>query len=505
MMKLPKLFLFAVALELASCQSPTIAPLADHALLPYPNTVRSGESALNINTIQNLSIDADFSDLGQQIAQEWEMHTTNALEVTEAENAQLRFSLDDQVDGSEEAYSLEIDKKKIVIKAKAEVGLFRAWQTLKQLITLRQLTPEKDYLPTGVIQDNPVYAYRGTMLDVSRHFFSVDEVKRYIDLIAPYKINYLHLHLSDDQGWRIEIKSWPELTRVGGSTEVGGGEGGFYTQEQYKELVDYAQKQFITLVPEIDMPGHTNAALASYAELNCNGKATDLYTGTEVGFSTLCVEKEVTYQFVEDVIRELSAMTPGPYIHIGGDESHVTPKKDFITFINRVYDIVPKYNKIPIGWDEVQLADMPQPSVAQYWANAENALAAKQKGAKILISPAAYAYLDMKYDSLTVSGLKWAGYVPLEKGYSWNPDALVDGIENADILGVEAPLWSETISNSPEMEYLAFPRLLGYAEIGWTMPSIRQWEAYKKRLAVHGKLLDQKGVNYYKSPAIAWE
>ena len=122
-----------------------------------------------------------------------------------------------------------------------------------------------------------------------------------------------------------------------------------------------------------------------------------------------------------------------------------------------------------------------------------------------MISPAAYAYLDMKYDSLTVSGLKWAGYVPLEKGYSWSPDALVDGIENADILGVEAPLWSETIGNSPEMEYLAFPRLLGYAEIGWTMPSIRQWEAYKKRLAVHGKLLDQKGVNYYKSPAIAWE
>ncbi len=153
-MKLPKLFLFAVALVLASCQSPTIAPLADHALLPYPNAVSSGESALNINTIQNLSIDADFSDLGQQIAQEWEMHTTNSLEVTEAGKAQLHFSLDDQVDGPEEAYSLEIDKKKIVIKAKAEVGLFRAWQTLKQLITLRQLTPEKDYLPTGVIQDD---------------------------------------------------------------------------------------------------------------------------------------------------------------------------------------------------------------------------------------------------------------------------------------------------------------------------------------------------------------
>ena len=267
----------------------------------------------------------------------------------------------------------------------------------------------------------------------------------------------------------------------------------------------YAQNKHITIVPEIDMPGHTNAALASYAELNCNGTATELYTGTDVGFSTLCVDKEVTYTFVEDVIREISAMTPGPYFHIGGDESHVTPKKDFITFINRVYEILPKYDKIPIGWDEVQLADMPNPSVAQYWANAENALAAKKKGAQLLISPASYAYLDMKYDSLTVSGLKWAGYVPVEKGYSWDPVALVEGIEKEDILGVEAPLWSETVGNSPEMELLAFPRLLGYAEIGWTRPESRNWEAYKARLAQHGKFLDQKAVNFYKSPAVDWK
>ena len=141
-------------------------------------------------------------------------------------------------------------------------------------------------------------------------------------------MNHLHLHLADDQGWRIEIKSWPNLTIHGGSTQVGGGKGGFFTQEEYKDIVQYAQERFITIVPEIDMPGHTNAALSSYAELNCDGKATKLYTGTKVGFSTLCTDKEITYKFVDDVIRELAAITPGPYIHIGGDESHVTPLKD---------------------------------------------------------------------------------------------------------------------------------------------------------------------------------
>ena len=151
---------------------------------------------------------------------------------------------------------------------------------------------------------------------------------------------YLHLHLSDDQGWRIEIKTWPNLAIHGGSTEVGGGKGGFYTQEQYKDIVRYAMDRFVTIIPEIDMPGHTNAALASYPELNCNDSATKLYTGTEVGFSTLCTKKELTYKFVDDVVQELSEITPGPWIHIGGDESHATKKEDYIPFENRVQQIV---------------------------------------------------------------------------------------------------------------------------------------------------------------------
>ena len=181
-----------------------------------------------------------------------------------------------------EGYEINIDERKIIIDAKSQAGCFNGIQTLLQTMPVKIKIGEKLEIATGTIHDFPEYAYRGAMLDVARHFFRSEDVKRFIDFLAAYKMNALHLHLSDDQGWRIEIKSWPKLTEIGGSTEVGGGEGGFYTQEQYTEIVKYALERNITIIPEIDMPGHTNAALASYAELNCNNKATELYTGTEV-------------------------------------------------------------------------------------------------------------------------------------------------------------------------------------------------------------------------------
>jgi len=236
-----------------------------------------------------------------------------------------------------EGYELTITDKLVTLTAGTAAGLFRGVQTIRQLLpakielAVKQEGPWK--IATGTITDFPDYEYRGAMLDVSRHFFGVEDVKRYIDFLAYYKMNAFHLHLSDDQGWRIEIKSWPNLTQHGGSTQVGGGKGGFYTQEQYSEIVKYASDRYIMIVPEIDMPGHTNAALASYPELNCDGKATELYTGTRVGFSSLCTGKEITYKFLDDVIRELAALTPGPYIHIGGDESHSTKREDYIPFI----------------------------------------------------------------------------------------------------------------------------------------------------------------------------
>ncbi len=407
-----------------------------------------------------------------------------------------------------EGYELTITDKLVTLTAGTAAGLFRGVQTIRQLLpakielAVKQEGPWK--IATGTITDFPDYEYRGAMLDVSRHFFGVEDVKRYIDFLAYYKMNAFHLHLSDDQGWRIEIKSWPNLTQHGGSTQVGGGKGGFYTQEQYSEIVKYASDRYIMIVPEIDMPGHTNAALASYPELNCDGKATELYTGTRVGFSSLCTGKEITYKFLDDVIRELAALTPGPYIHIGGDESHSTKREDYIPFILKVQDIVLSHGKKVMGWDDIAISTLKPEVVAQMWANVKNANLAVSQGAKILMSPAAKAYLDMQYDSTTTLGLHWAGYIEVDKGYNWDPATIAPGIGRENVFGVEAPLWTETITNMEEMEYMVFPRLPGYAEIGWTAPSARSWEEYKVRLGNHGDRMKAMDINFYPSKLVPW-
>ena len=248
------------------------------------------------------------------------------------------------------------------------------------------------------------------MLDVARHFFGVDDVKHYIDLIALYKLNRLHLHLSDDQGWRIEVKSWPNLTKHGASTQVGGGAGGFYTQEQYADLVKYAQDRFITIVPEIDVPGHTNAALASYPELNCDGNAPALYSGIEVGFSTLCVDKEITYKFIADLVNEIGAITAGPYFHVGGDEVQKLTPQQFVAFIERVQTIVAAQGRQMVGWGDIAPARLLPTTIVQHWRPEASHVAAA-KGVKFIVSPASKSYLDHKYDKTTVLGLNWAGEI----------------------------------------------------------------------------------------------
>jgi hexosaminidase len=414
----------------------------------------------------------------------------------------------DQALPGSESYTLLITERDIRLSASKPEGLFRGVQTLMQLLPARIETLVKQegpwQIPSGTITDYPAYTYRGAMLDVSRHFFGVEDVKRFIDLISYYKMNFLHLHLSDDQGWRIEIKSWPNLTEHGGSTQVGGGKGGFFTQEQYSEIVKYAQDRYITIVPEIDMPGHTNAALASYAELNCDGKAPELYTGINVGFSSLCTRKEITYKFVNDVIRELAALTPGPYIHIGGDESHSTKKDDYIYFINKVQEIVTGNGKQVLGWDDISLATLKPNTVIQHWARVKNAAKGAEQGAKIILSPATRAYLDMQYDTTSKYGLHWAGYVDVDSSYIWEPSDLIPGVSRESILGVEAPLWSETVTNMEEIEYMAFPRLPGIAEIGWSPAPQRNWEEYRIRLGRHGERMKAMGVDYFPSTKVPW-
>lgn len=435
------------------------------------------------------------------------------VKITTEKNDRLKsgiqfITVNDSLLGTE-GYELQITDSFITIKAQQPAGFFYAVQTMRQLVPPRNKNNgTKDWIIAAcTIKDYPLYAIRGSMLDVSRHFFGVDDVKKYIDHLAAYKMNTFHMHLSDDQGWRIEIKKWPKLTQIGGSTQVGGGKGGFYTQEEYKEIIQYAAQRFITVIPEIDMPGHTNAALASYPELNCNPKdpIPKLYTGTEVGFSTLCTTNEKVYAFVEDVITELAALTPGPYLHIGGDESLVTPKEEYIKFMNRVQPIVTKYGKQVIGWDEIATATLQPGTIAQHWADTLNPVKAVAQGAKIIMSPSTRVYLDMQYDSTTKLGLNWASYIEIDQSYNWNPAALVNGVEQSAIVGIIAPLWTETIVTMSDIEYMLFPRLLSYAEIGWSPLANRSWDEYKNRLAHHGLYLKSQNINFYKSLQINWK
>jgi hexosaminidase len=412
---------------------------------------------------------------------------------------------------SDDAYELSIAPERVTIRASQPAGLFYGVQTFRQLLPpfveydgVRPDESRQVWAPAAHVVDRPRFSWRGAMLDVARHFFTTDDVKRYIDLIALYKMNRLHLHLADDQGWRIEIKSWPNLTRHGGSTEVGGGPGGFYTQADYADLVAYAASRFVTIVPEIDMPGHTNAALASYAELNCNGRAPGLYTGIDVGFSALCVDSDVTYRFIDDVVREIAALTPGAYFHIGGDEVKTLTAQQYSAFVTRVQGIVDSHGKRMIGWDEIAGAALRPASIVQHWRPDASPAAAAAQGTKVIASPANRTYLDMKYDKETVIGQNWAAYIEARDAYDWDPATLFEGVPESSILGVEAPLWSETTANLRDVEFLAFPRLAEIAEIGWSSATRRRWDELKVRLASHGPRWTALGINFYRSSQVPW-
>jgi hexosaminidase len=266
-------------------------------------------------------------------------------------------------------------------------------------------------------------------------------------------------------------------------------------------------------VPEIDMPSHTNAALASYAQLNCDGVAPPLYTGTEVGFSSLCVPKDVTYAFVDDVVRELAAITPGRYLHIGGDEAHSTSQADYVAFMNRAQAVVQQYGKTVMGWHQITSATPVPGAVAEYWgydetgaAERAQVAAAAQAGTRLVLAPADRSYLDMKYDENTRLGQDWAGTVEVDRSYDWDPGTyLADaGVPASAVLGVEAPLWTETITSNDDIEAMAFPRLPGIAELGWSPESTHDWTAYKVRLAAQGPRMAALGIDFYRSPLVDW-
>jgi hexosaminidase len=531
-------FTLLVSCKKAKPVSPE-AKVAFESVIPKPGSATMSGNTFTLTNKIRIVVDTASEEtltLGSYLADKLNMGTGFSIPVStgDEKGSGIIFLSTGagQKDLGPEGYELTIEDESIRLAANSNAGLFRGIQTLRQLFPeqIEQSGDQKGVvweIATGTIRDYPEYSWRGSMLDVARHFFSVEDVKRYIDLISYYKMNILHLHLSDDQGWRIEIKSWPNLTKIGGASEVGGGKGGFYTQEQFVDIVAYAKARYITVIPEIDLPGHINSALASYAELNLGPpinrepgakknpaqgsqvlepKPTpgQIYTGIQVGFSTLDIKKEVTFKFVNDVLRELAAITPGPYLHIGGDEAAVTKKPDYIAFVNRFKEIVEANGKKMIGWGEIAQADLDSTVTVQYWDSEEYARMAADKGAQMIYSPAKKVYLDMQYDSTTKLGLHWAAYIEADSSYLWDPETQVEGIDRKQIRGVEAPLWSETLTNMDDIEYMLFPRLAGVAEIGWTPANMRDWNEYKVRLSNQSKRWKAMGINFYRSPKVPW-
>jgi hexosaminidase len=496
---------------------PPAGPAALDSIIPRPVMVSAAPGSFALTATTRIVVEpasAELMAIGRYLADRLRPATGFPLTVAaaggpSAGDIRLTTQAGDPTLG-DEGYQLQIAPEGVTVTAFKPAGVFRGLQTIRQLLPadIERASAQAGpwTLTAGSVRDQPRFVWRGAMLDLARHFFGVEIVKRFIDLLVYYKMNRLHLHLSDDQGWRIAIEGWPRLTSVGGTSEVGGGPGGFLSKQQYAEIVTYAQERYVTVVPEIDVPGHTNAALASYPELNCNGMAPPLYTGVNVGFSTLCIGTPATDRFMADVIRELAAMTPGPYIHLGGDEAMSTKPDEYVTFISAMQKLVKAAGKEMIGWEEVAaIADLSPTSLVQHWANVPMAMRAKQQGAKLIMSPASRAYLDMKYDATTPVGGTWAGFIDERKAYEWDPATQIPGIAEADIVGVEAPLWSETISTREQVEYLLLPRVAGYAEIAWSPPTGRTWDEYRTRLGNQGPRLTAMGANAYRSALVPWK
>lgn len=455
----------------------------------------------------------------------------------------------------QEGYRLHTaGKKRIVLQAHTAEGLFRGVQTLRQLLPARvesRTTQSGPWTVAAVdITDQPRFSHRSTMLDVGRRFVAVEDVKRFIDQAARYKLNVFHWHLTEDQGWRLPSKSFPALNQVGASTQSGWkpGTGGpwFYTEDDYRSVVAYAAARYVTVVPEIDGPGHTAAALASVPGLNCNDQARPPYYGFDVRVSIMCLTDERHLGNVRDFLNktfaEAAALNPGPYLHIGGDEVPSVTDEQYAAYIKAASDAATANGKKVMGWHQIADGPLPPGSVVQYWGeegvdrptigtpNESQDVKQVRKGlaqnAKVLVSPADRAYIDMKYDSSTPYGLSWAGHTTIQKAYSWDPVTVLarpDGsqglVTEDQVLGVEAALWTDrayygssrlptSLDQFPApavyMDYMTFPRLPAIAEIGWSPATSKNWADFRDRLAGHGPRWDAQGIGFFRSPEIDW-
>lgn len=536
--------LFALALA-ASCTS--LDP-KEYGIdvVPYPNEVSLKAGSYKVagavfhydRNMDALSVQAvtDFADRLSKV-------TGKQSLVSEGHSRTgINFVVDPAL--APEEYSLVVNRKAVIIKASALNGFIYAIQTVKQMLPEEifsdSLDQDEDWkLKCVVIKDAPRFAYRGMHLDVSRHFWSVDEVKRYLDVMQVHKLNRFHWHLTDDQGWRIEIKKYPRLTEKGAvrkETLVGHlqpkdnvfdgtpyGEGLFYTQDQIREVVAYAAARGITVIPEIDLPGHMVAALACYPELGCTSGPYEVWPMWGVADDVLCPGNEKTFEFIENVLSEVADLFPSEYIHIGGDECpkvrwEKCPKcqarikalgleaderhsaeyflQSYVT--ERVEAFLATRGKRIIGWDEILEGKLAPDATVMSWRGISGGLEAARLGHDAIMTPNSYLYFDYyQSDNQDAEPLAIGGYLPVSKVYSYEP--FEEGMteeEKSHIIGVQANLWTEYITTESQLEYMLLPRLAALSEVQWCQPQNKNWERFEDCVDDVCDIYDQMGYNY---------
>jgi hexosaminidase len=431
-----------------------------------------------------------------------------AVEVRYAESGAsdiVRLRLVESLPAGDEAYRVIARNGRVDLEARTPAGLVRAIVTLRQLI----VTAPGGVLrvPAVRIEDWPRYDWRGLSIDVARHFVAVSDLKVVIGVMSHYKLNVLHLHLTDDQGWRLHVRSRPLLTRLSSSTSVDGDPGGFYSAEDFADILAYGAVRGVRVVPEIDVPGHVNAATHAYGDLTPSGEPTETYTGIEVGFSRLHADLPATGPFLTEVFADVAAMTPGEYVHIGGDEVLTMAADEYATLVAAASAAVRAAGKKVVGWQEIAHTPLEPGTVVQYWDTRVDPgpfVDAARAGALLLMSPGSKAYLDMKYDASTELGLEWAGHIELRDAYDWEPSTLIEGVPPESVIGVEAALWTETLRDLPALMQMLLPRLAAVAEVAWSAPERRDWEDFRTRVARQAPFWDRLGLSWYASPQVEW-
>lgn len=499
-------------------------------LIPRPSHVAPQDGpAFTLAPGARIVASGSATQPAEQLAALLRSGTRHELPIVEASRpGDITLELDESPDGGPEAYALNVAVDGVRLTASTPAGLFHGVQTLRQLFpaAIEESAGDGDagtwVVPAVEILDAPRFGYRGLMLDVARNFLTVEEVKEQIDVMTQFKFNALHLHLTDDQGWRIEIHQpaespsgldYRQLTAIGGQGAVEvptahppRGNSGFYTQEDFKDLQAYAASKNVVVIPEIDLPGHVNAALAAIPQLNPDSQAKPMSTTSEVGWSTLSADLPVTYEFVREVLGQLAAITTGPYVHIGGDEAHVTGHDDYITMVQEFVRIGAETGKAVVGWNEYAAVDLPEGSVIQYWFGDLDATVRKASAAAptVIMSPAANTYLDQKYSPESPIGLEWVEGGPFTWAEYYNWDPAQGGLHDEQILGIEGPLWTETVRNNQQAQWLLYPRAISLAEVGWSEQEVRNAGDFRRRLGAFGERLAKQGVVFQEAPDVEW-